>query len=187
MKKWFCVANWYRKWCTQKTHLKLWFFFLSRLVKTGKPYKQKHSHAEFAFNSSDCEQLSIDFSPSLIHITSKSKNKTTTQTPIEQTPPFYHHFTTIQRTEVCIFFKPFPIPLRSGRCSGPVASVRSLPQFAVSSVNLVSARRLWRVSLAAGTVSAAMDISTRLTPTHARCVALICGPTRITQAAFQSP
>lgn len=33
--------------------------FLRRLVKTGKPCKQKHSQVEFVFNFSDCEQLSI--------------------------------------------------------------------------------------------------------------------------------
>lgn len=79
------------------------------------------------------------------------------------------------------------LPHRFVQCSGPVVSVRSLPQSAARPVALVSARRLWRASLAVGTANAAMAINTRQTPTRVRCVTLIWGPMRITQAAFQSP
>lgn len=48
--------------------------FLSRLVKTGKPHKQKHSPAEFVFNSSDCERLSI-FLLSHTQVPDEKKNK----------------------------------------------------------------------------------------------------------------
>lgn len=113
----------------------------------------------------------------------------------------YMHFTGYRQLSTLQTYSPLSLSLylcpfmsvslcslrRFVQCSGPAASVRSLPQSAVSPVRPASARRSWRASLAVGTVSGAMAISTRQTPTRVRCVALICGPTWITRAAFQSP